>query len=212
MSPPDRLYSEEHLKREKKLGTPCPFFSTAESAAPASSLGKSTARAPSSRASTKPPSRAGSKKPPVSQQGPSDTPSSESESDLAGSTTRAPAPRRALKRSTSTSSVAADSTRRSMRSSRSKPPSEPEEEASGSDNGRRALARSTRGKAKGKAREVAVPSPRQTENYEPVSYTPRLLVSSADACCACAFRYQWNEHTKCRSGWMQTRSSCDEIS
>ena len=40
-----------------------------------------------------------------------------------------------------------------MRSSRSKPHSEPEEEASGSDNGRRALGRSTRGKTKGKAKE-----------------------------------------------------------
>lgn len=34
-----------------------------------------------------------------------------------------------------------------------------------------------RSKNKGKAKEVAVPSPRQTENYEPVSYTPRLLVN-----------------------------------
>ncbi|THH17310.1 hypothetical protein EW146_g3474 [Bondarzewia mesenterica] len=134
---------EEHRKREKKTSTPCPFFSTVAPTASGTSLAKSTTRAPSSRTSTKPRSRAGSKKPLPSERNASDASQSDSEDEPAE-----PAPRRRIKRSTS--SIAADPLRRSVRSSRSKPPSEVEEEASGSDAGRGALGRSVRGKGKGK--------------------------------------------------------------
>jgi hypothetical protein len=140
------LHSEEHHKRVKKSNLSCPFF-------PEASIPKTRSRTTSTRSTARPKSRAGSRQ---RQTAPSENSASRSEDD----SQPAPAPPRLAKRSRTISTTAtakeidtSDALRRSTRSSRARPPSEPEEDATCTEP-RGSTIRHRRGKslAKGKGK------------------------------------------------------------
>jgi len=142
------IIREEHHKRVKKSNLSCPFF-------PDAPAPKSRSRTTSLRSTTRPKSRAGSRQP-----HPAASEASVSRSDDDSQPAPPPAPPRPAKRSRTISTVssskekdASDALRRSTRSSRARPPSEVEEDVSGTELRRSALGKSrskSSGKGKGK--------------------------------------------------------------